>query len=197
MTMTVKHADDAEFIGSYLINPAMPDELKAIIADHRREDQIRVGSEAARARHQADPIPGFRADVLDRAERHVLWQVDRGEQRGLMAPEIADAEHAMLAALSDLSEAESEEDRDAASEAAHDALSHWKHVLENQARPINGPAFDQCLEVDQGEVGTLLRCVDGLDYLASAAARQRFTREQILLDLAATLFECPQPPAEE
>ena len=185
-------------IGSYLLPPNTPPAvIEMVAAQVLREADCQAERDAANAAHEADPIPGFRAEVIDRTEAHIVWHQLRGEERGLQAPEITAAENGMLAALEGLGDAEGEVDCEAASDAAHEALSRWKRVLENLHDGPDSLSLNQCAELDQGDIGSLLRCIDGLDHLASEHCRATKTQAQILLELASELFACPQFPAEE
>jgi hypothetical protein len=151
----------------------------------------------ARTAHLADPLPAFRDEVIDRTEKHIIRHSHRGARRGIEAPEIETAEIGMLAAVEALGEAGSEADRVSASNGAHEALSDWKLALEDLSDGPESLSLHQCAEVDQGEIGTLLSCLDSLDYLATDECKARFTPTQILLDLASVLLSCPQYPAED
>jgi hypothetical protein len=144
-----------------------------------------------------DPIASFRAEVIERAMAHAQWHIDRAIYRGIEASDVEAAEHLFAAALLALGEAETESDRAVALEAAHASLYDWKGVLESLADgPDNGYTY-HCAELDHGELRSLLRCIGGLDHLASAECRATRTREQVLVSLAAELFDCPLSPELE
>jgi hypothetical protein len=141
-------------------------------------------------------IAHARAEVIERALAHGQWHINRGIARDIDQPEIDEAASALMAALLDLEEAESDGDRDTASEAAHDALSKWKLALEYLSDGgRDNPFTDQLIELDQNDLLSLLRCIDSLDYLASADCYQ--TPEKIMLSIAAELFACPGFPERE
>ena len=150
-----------------------------------------------RAAFEADPIPSFRGDVIDRALMHGQWHIDGGIARGIEIPEVDAAESLFMTALLALGEAEGEADREAALQSAHVALSEWKGVLEALVDGPDSGYTHQCIEVDQGSLRSLLRCIGSLDFLASEECKTTMTREQILLDLACTLFACPAYPDAE
>lgn len=151
--------------------------------------------QAAREAFKANPIAGFRAEVIERALAHGQMHINRAIARGIDAPEVDASESAFMAALHNLGEAEADAARDAASEAAHEALSNWKLALENLSGGPDSPYTDQCAELDQGDVLSLLRCVDSLDYLACAECH--LAPEKIMTDVAAELFACPGFPEGE
>lgn len=186
-----------ERIGAYLIHPWTSAETKANLARYVAiEDQDRLDLDAARASHVANPVPALREEVLDRAEKHVLWHSNRGREHCLEAPEITESEDGVLSALAKLSEAETEENRTTTSESADEAISNWKHVLEERSDGPGSPSLHQCAEVDQGDLRSLLRCIDALDFLGSADAASKMTPDQIKVAVMDELFACPQYPPE-
>jgi hypothetical protein len=108
----------------------------------------------------APTISDWQEEVLRRTTATVCWHLDRQEARYLEG----DTLFGLLGALDGLSEAASTGDDatiDAALGAAHEALDAAKRDAENAATP--GSGRDQCAELDQGDVLTLLRCWAYLD----------------------------------
>jgi hypothetical protein len=116
--------------------------------------------------------------------------------REIEAPDAEKVETGFMTSLLDLGDATGAPEREAASIAAHDAFQAWKLVLERLSDGADDPHTHQCVEVDQGELLSLLRCVDSLDYLATDECRTKMTDSQIAIGLAAELFACPPAPEE-
>jgi len=107
----------------------------------------------------ATTIADWHDEVLDRAEKAVVFHLDRAEARGLDS----DALDSLLTAIAALSDASGDTDEaiEAAMSAANAALSAAKCAAENAAAP--GAGRDQCAEVDQGDCRQLLRAWSSLE----------------------------------
>jgi hypothetical protein len=143
------------------------------------------------ASHEADLIASFRGEVIQRATLHGQLHVDRAMARGIDAPEVEAVETGFMTALLDLGDATGKAERETASCAATDALDLWKFTLERLSEGPDSPYTDQCFEVDNGDLLSLLRSIDVLDHLSSDAVQATWSQADILAAVAWELLDCP------
>ena len=150
--------------------------------------------QAAREAFKANPIAGFRAEVIERALAHGQMHINRAIARGIDAPEVDASESAFMAALHNLGEAEADAARDAASEAAHEALSNWNSLWKTCRADLTALTRINAPNSTKATFCRCFVCVDSLDYLACAECH--LAPEKIMTDVAAELFVCPGFPEE-
>nr|WP_294529277.1 hypothetical protein [uncultured Rhodopila sp.] len=136
----------------------------------------------------------WRDELLDRAEKVAIWHRSRAEARRVNG---ADAEQeAFLTALADINEATDDADLDAAFDVAEEALSAWKATTEREANSED--ARYQCLELDDGDLGDLLRLTADAERLHRAERDGTMEPLAIAHELATIGFAAPgYPPKDE
>lgn len=136
----------------------------------------------------------WRDELLDRAEKVAIWHCSRAEARCLHG---ADAEQeTFLSALADINEATDDADIDAAFDVADEALSAWKAATERDANSED--ARYQCLELDDGDLGDLLRLAADAERLHRAERDGNMEPLAIAYELVAIGFAAPgYPPKDE
>jgi hypothetical protein len=163
---------------------ATPDELEAECIR-----QLETRTEPA-------TICDWQDELADRAEKHIMWHIARGEERRVNGPLVEAAQEAMLDALTDIADATDDTERDAAFSNAHETLSDWKYEAECDAgrEDIRGAAYYQCVELDQGEIREILRSMADLEWLSRGERDGAMTPMQVAIDLAAIGFAAPSCP---
>ena len=159
----------------------------AMLAEQDAEYLCQLGNRTGSA-----TIRDWQDELADRAEKHVAWHIARGEARCLHAALVEAAQEAMLDALADITAATDDAERDTAFEEAHDALSNWKLVTENEAD--TPAAMLQCVELDQGALRSILRSMVDLECLSRAERDGTMTPLQIAMDVAAVGFAAASGP---
>jgi hypothetical protein len=172
-------------IGSYFVDPDAPEDVREIYRDLARR------AAQAEAERQREPtVSDWFDEVLDRCEKHVIWHTLRAENKFLHQ---CDAEQElMLMRLAGIIMARTDEEMDAALDAAHEALRDWKAATECHASTPE--ARVQCAEVDQGDLGELLRSLGDLEILRRAERDGTMEPLQVAKDLTATMAAAPGLP---
>lgn len=171
--------------------------MNACIFDQLRAAPLRVQrlftETAAPARQPVYTLPtvaDWFNELADRCEKHIIWHADRARERRLQADDWEQQE-GMLSALADILDAPTDD----AFEAAHDALTLWKYIADGDA--TTREPMHHAIELDQGEIGSLLRGMEALAYLGKAERDGAMDPLRIAHEVAAVGFAAPGYPQPE